>query len=174
MLFKELAGIDAWPICVSTQDSDEIVRIVQGIAPSFGGINLEDISAPRCFEIERHLKDSLDIPVMHDDQHGTAVVILAALRNALKVVKKRIEDVQIVVNGLGAAGLTCCQILLAAGASTYLDAIAKGLSCPGTRRVSVNPDMTLPHASGMKDRPAPSAMRWQAPMSLSACRWPMC
>jgi malate dehydrogenase (oxaloacetate-decarboxylating) len=131
MLFKEFAGIDAWPLCLSTQDSDEIVRIVQGIAPGFGGINLEDISAPRCFEIERRLKDSLDIPVMHDDQHGTAVVILAALQNALKVVKKRIEDVQIVVNGLGAAGLTCCQILLAAGASHLLGCNRQGIVLSG-------------------------------------------
>lgn len=131
MLFKEFAGIDAWPICLSTQDPDEIVRVVQGIAPGFGGINLEDISAPRCFEIERRLKDSLDIPVMHDDQHGTAVVILAALQNALKVTKKRIEDVRIVVNGLGAAGLTCCQILLAAGASRLLGCNRQGIALSG-------------------------------------------
>src|SRR5436190_24378281 len=109
MLFKEFAGIDAWPICLSTQDPDEIVRIVQGIATSFGGINLEGISAPRCFEIERRVKDTVDIPVMHDDQHGTAVVILAALKNALKVIKKRFEEVRVVVNGLGAAGTACCQ-----------------------------------------------------------------
>lgn len=115
MLFKELAGIDAWPICLNTQDTDEIVRIVQGIAPSFGGINLEDISAPRCFEIERRLMASLDIPVMHDDQHGTAVVISAALANALKITKKRMEDVRVIVSGLGAAGLACCRMLLAAG-----------------------------------------------------------
>jgi malate dehydrogenase (oxaloacetate-decarboxylating) len=115
MLFKEMAGIDAWPICLNTQDADEIVRIVQGIAPGFGGINLEDISAPRCFDIERRLKASLDIPVMHDDQHGTAVVILAGLMNALKVVQKPIEQIRIVVNGLGAAGLTCCRMLVTAG-----------------------------------------------------------
>jgi malate dehydrogenase (oxaloacetate-decarboxylating) len=131
MLFKELAGIDAWPICLSTQDPDEIVRVVHGIAPSFGGINLEDISAPRCFEIERRLKDSLDIPVMHDDQHGTAVVILAALKNALKVTKKRIGDARIVVNGLGAAGLTCCQMLLAAGASHLLGCGRQGIVLSG-------------------------------------------
>ncbi len=115
MLFKEFGGIDAWPLCLNTQDSDTIVKIVHGIAPGFGGINLEDISAPRCFDIERRLQDALDIPVMHDDQHGTAVVVLAALRNALKVVKKRLEDVRVVVNGLGAAGLGCCQLFLAAG-----------------------------------------------------------
>jgi malate dehydrogenase (oxaloacetate-decarboxylating) len=115
MLFREFAGIDAWPICLDTQSPDEIVRTVQIMAPGFGGINLEDISAPRCFEIERRLKETLDIPVMHDDQHGTAVVILAALTNALKVVGKRIEDVRVVVNGLGAAGRACCRMLLAAG-----------------------------------------------------------
>src|SRR5436853_7103962 len=131
MLFKEFAGIDAWPICLSTQDPDEIVRIVQGIAPSFGGINLEDISAPRCFAIERRLKDTLDIPVMHDDQHGTAVVILAALKNALKVIKKRFEEVRLVVNGLGAAGMACCQILLAAGVSHLLGCNRQGIVLSG-------------------------------------------
>ena len=131
MLFKELAGIDAWPICVSTQDPDEIIRIVRGIAPGFGGINLEDISAPRCFEIERALKTSLDIPVMHDDQHGTAVVLLAALTNALKVVGKRMEDVRIVVNGLGAAGTACCRILLAAGASHLIGCDKEGIVLMG-------------------------------------------
>ncbi len=115
MLFRELAGIDAWPICLGTQNPDEIVRIVQGIAPTFGAINLEDIGAPRCFEIESRLRGSLDIPVMHDDQHGTAVVILAALTNALAIVGKAIEEVRVVVNGLGAAGTACCRMLLAAG-----------------------------------------------------------
>ena len=104
MLFKEMAGIDAWPICLNTQDPDEIVRAVQAIAPGFGGINLEDISAPRCFDIERRLKASLDIPVMHDDQHGTAVVILAGLMNALQVLGKPMDTIRVVVNGLGAAG----------------------------------------------------------------------
>ena len=127
MLFKELAGIDAWPICVNTQDPDEIVRIVQGISPGFGGINLEDISAPRCFEIEQKLKQSLDIPVMHDDQHGTAVVLLAALTNALKVTGKQLDQVRIVVNGLGAAGTACCRILLAAGATHLLGCDKEGI-----------------------------------------------
>ena len=112
MLFRELAGIDAWPICLATQDPDEIVRTVQAIAPGFGAINLEDIGAPRCFEIERRLKASLDIPVMHDDQHGTAVVLLAALTNALTVVGKSMDQVRVVVNGLGAAGTACCRMLL--------------------------------------------------------------
>ncbi|MEK6585705.1 MAG: NADP-dependent malic enzyme, partial [Nitrospirota bacterium] len=127
MLFKELAGIDAWPICVNTQDPDEIVRIVQGISPGFGGINLEDISAPRCFEIEQKLKQSLDIPVMHDDQHGTAVVLLAALTNALRVTGKQLDQVRIVVNGLGAAGTACCRMLLAAGAAHLLGCDKEGI-----------------------------------------------
>lgn len=131
MLFKELAGIDAWPICVNTQEPDEIVRIVQGIAPGFGGVNLEDISAPRCFEIEQRLKQSLDIPVMHDDQHGTAVVLLAALTNALRVIGKRLEEIRVVVNGLGAAGTACCRMLLAAGVSHLLGCDKEGIILHG-------------------------------------------
>jgi malate dehydrogenase (oxaloacetate-decarboxylating) len=127
MLFKELAGIDAWPLCLNTQDPDAIVQIVRGIAPGFGAINLEDIAAPRCFEIERRLKQSLDVPVMHDDQHGTAVVMLAALTNALRVVGKRMEQVRIVVNGLGAAGTACCRMLLAAGVSHLLGCDKEGI-----------------------------------------------
>jgi malate dehydrogenase (oxaloacetate-decarboxylating) len=131
MLFKELAGIDAWPICLNTQDPDEIVRTVQAIAPGFGAINLEDIGSPRCFEIERRLKTALDIPVMHDDQHGTAVVILAALTNALTVTGKRMEEIRVVVNGLGAAGTACCRILLAAGLSHLVGCEAKGIVLRG-------------------------------------------
>src|SRR5581483_4849518 len=127
----EFAGIDAWPICVSTQNSDEIVRIVQGIAPGFGAVNLEDISAPRCFDIERRLKAALDIPVMHDDQHGTAVVILAALTNALKVLKQRMEEIRVVVNGLGAAGTACCRMLLAAGVSHLIGCEPEGIVLTG-------------------------------------------
>jgi malate dehydrogenase (oxaloacetate-decarboxylating) len=127
MLFKELANIDAWPICVNTQDPDDIVRIVQGIAPGFGGINLEDISAPRCFEIERKLTQVLDVPLMHDDQHGTAVVLLAALMNALRVTGKQLERVRIVVNGLGAAGTACCRMLLAAGAEQVVGCDKEGI-----------------------------------------------
>jgi malate dehydrogenase (oxaloacetate-decarboxylating) len=115
MLFKEFADIDGWPLCLATTDVDEIVRVVKAVAPSFGGINLEDISAPRCFDIEDRLKQELDIPVMHDDQHGTAVVLLAALLNALKVVGKDLGSIKVVVNGLGAAGTACCHILMAAG-----------------------------------------------------------
>ena len=105
MLFKEFGGVDAWPICLATKDVDEIVAPCAAIAPGFGGINLEDISAPRCFEIERRLRDELDIPVFHDDQHGTAVVVLAAFLNALRVVGKRPEDVRVVIIGVGAAGV---------------------------------------------------------------------
>ena len=115
-LFKRFAGIDAWPICLATQDTEEIIRTVEVIAPVFGGINLEDIAAPRCFEIERRLRDLLDIPVFHDDQHGTAIVVLAALTNALRVVGKQLEDVRIVLSGAGAAGTAILGLLLAAGA----------------------------------------------------------
>ena len=115
-LFKRFADIDAWPICLASQDTDEIVRAVEMIAPGFGGINLEDIAAPRCFEIERRLRESLDIPVFHDDQHGTAIVVTAALTNALRVVKKELPDTRIVVAGAGAAGSAIVTLLLAAGA----------------------------------------------------------
>jgi malate dehydrogenase (oxaloacetate-decarboxylating) len=114
-LFKRFANIDAWPICLDTQDTDEIVRAVEMIAPGFGGINLEDIAAPRCFEIERRLRASLDIPVFHDDQHGTAIVVLAALTNALRVVQKSLTDVRVVVSGAGAAGTAIVTLLIAAG-----------------------------------------------------------
>ncbi|RYJ06279.1 MAG: NAD-dependent malic enzyme [Actinomycetales bacterium] len=114
-LFKRFANIDAWPICLASQDTDEIVRAVEMIAPGFGGINLEDIAAPRCFEIERRLRESLDIPVFHDDQHGTAVVTLAALENAMKLTGKYHDTVRIVVSGAGAAGVAVTRILLAAG-----------------------------------------------------------
>jgi malate dehydrogenase (oxaloacetate-decarboxylating) len=116
MLFKEFGGVDAFPICLATKDPEEIIQTVKWIAPGFGGVNLEDISSPRCFEIEDRLRQELDIPVFHDDQHGTAVVILAGLINALKVVGKRLEDVRIVINGLGAAGSATARLLLEAGA----------------------------------------------------------
>jgi malate dehydrogenase (oxaloacetate-decarboxylating) len=115
MLFKEFAGVDAFPLCIDTKDVDEIVAFVTAVAPTFGGINLEDIAAPRCFEIERRLRAQLDIPVFHDDQHGTAIVVLAALLNALRIVDKRPEDVTVVVVGAGAAGVACTQIMLAQG-----------------------------------------------------------
>jgi malate dehydrogenase (oxaloacetate-decarboxylating) len=114
-LFKQFADVDAWPVCLDTQDVDEIVRTVQILAPVYGGINLEDISAPRCFEIEARLRELLDIPVFHDDQHGTAIVVLAALTNALKIVKKKPEDLKIVMSGAGAAGTAVAQLLYEAG-----------------------------------------------------------
>ena len=115
LLFKRFADIDAWPVCLDTQDPDEIVRIVQCLAPSYGGINLEDIAAPRCFEIESRLRELLDIPVFHDDQHGTAVVVYAALRNALRVVGKEMKDVRVVMLGVGAAGVAISKLLMAEG-----------------------------------------------------------
>ena len=119
-LFKQFGGVDAWPVCLDTQDTDALVEIVRAIAPVYGGINLEDISAPRCFEIEARLRDLLDIPVFHDDQHGTAIVVLAALTNALRVVDKKIEDVRIVVSGVGAAGQAIIRLLLAQGAGEII------------------------------------------------------
>ncbi len=115
MLFKEMADIDSFPICLDTKDTEEIIRIVKSIAPVFGGINLEDISSPRCFEIEERLKQELDIPVFHDDQHGTAVVMLAGLINALKIVGKPMSDIKVVFSGIGAAGIACTKMLIAAG-----------------------------------------------------------
>ena len=126
-LFKQFADVDAFPICLDTKDTDEIVQTVKNIAPAFGGINLEDISAPRCFEIEDRLKEELEIPVFHDDQHGTAVVVLAALINALKIVGKGMGDLRVVVNGIGAAGVACAKILYAAGAENIIGCDSRGI-----------------------------------------------
>ena len=126
-LFKRFAGIDAWPICLDTQDVDEIVRTVQVVSPVFAGINLEDISAPRCFEVEARLRDLLDVPVFHDDQHGTAIVVGAALTNALRVVGKQIDEVRIVMSGAGAAGTAILRLLLAAGARDVVVADVDGV-----------------------------------------------
>ena len=126
-LFKQFADVDAFPICLDTKDTDEIVETVKNIAPALGGINLEDISAPRCFEIEERLKQELEIPVFHDDQHGTAVVVLAALINALKIVGKNIEDLRIVVNGVGASGVACAKIMLSAGARNIVGCDSRGI-----------------------------------------------
>jgi malate dehydrogenase (oxaloacetate-decarboxylating) len=126
MLFKEFAGVDAFPVCLDTRDAEEIIAVVRAIAPGFGGINLEDISAPRCFAIEARLRDELDIPVFHDDQHGTAVVTLAALLNALKLTGRRMEDLRIVIVGLGAAGVAVARILLAAGARHVVGCDSRG------------------------------------------------
>jgi malate dehydrogenase (oxaloacetate-decarboxylating) len=135
-LFKRFADIDAWPICLDTQDVDEIVRTVELIAPGFGGINLEDISAPRCFEIERRLRDRLNIPVFHDDQHGTAIVVLAALINALRCVEKEIKDLRVVVAGGGAAGTAIVDLLLARGVPHVLVWDREGILSPDDPRLS--------------------------------------
>jgi malate dehydrogenase (oxaloacetate-decarboxylating) len=126
-LFKRFADVDAWPVCLDTQDVDEIVRTVQIIAPVYGGINLEDISAPRCFEIEARLRDLLDIPVFHDDQHGTAIVVLAALTNALKLVKKDLKSTKIILSGVGAAGTAVARLLVAKGATNIIGFDKDGL-----------------------------------------------
>ncbi|MBR2892012.1 MAG: NAD-dependent malic enzyme [Bacilli bacterium] len=131
ILFKEFADVDAFPICLDTKDVDEIIETVKRIAPTFGGINLEDISAPRCFEIERRLKEELDIPVFHDDQHGTAIVVCAGLINALKVVGKKWEDVRIVINGAGSAGISICKLILQFGAGDVVLVDRQGALCPG-------------------------------------------
>jgi malate dehydrogenase (oxaloacetate-decarboxylating) len=135
-LFKRFADIDAWPICLASQDTDEIVRAVEMIAPGFGGINLEDIAAPRCFEIERRLRASLDIPVFHDDQHGTAIVVLAALTNALRVVHKELAGIRIVVSGGGAAGTAIVTLLLAAGVTDVVVCDRDGAICAGDEGLS--------------------------------------
>ncbi len=133
MLFKEFAGIDAWPLCLDTHDTDEIISIVKAIAPGFGGINLEDIAAPRCFEIEGRLRRELDIPVFHDDQHGTAVVVLAGLLNAAKVVGKRIEDMRVVLVGVGAAGVAVSKLLMEAGVGDIVGCDREGALHPGIK-----------------------------------------
>lgn len=138
MLFKEFANVDAFPICLSTKDPDEIVRTVKNISPAFGGINLEDISAPRCFEIEDKLKKELDIPVFHDDQHGTAVVVLAALLNAVKVVGKKFNKLKIVITGAGAAGTACCKILREVGITDIILCDREGTIYKG-RKKNMNP-----------------------------------
>ncbi|MBO5065750.1 MAG: NADP-dependent malic enzyme [Clostridia bacterium] len=126
-LFKKFADVDAFPLCIKSKDVDEIVRTIYLLSGSFGGINLEDIAAPRCFEIEKKLKECCDIPIFHDDQHGTAVVVLAGVINALRVVNKRIEDVKIVVNGLGAAGTAISKMLIAAGAKNMVLVDRRGI-----------------------------------------------
>ena len=132
-LFKEFGGVDAFPICLNTKDPHEIVETIKNISVAFGGINLEDISAPRCFEIEDRLKEELDIPVFHDDQHGTAVVVLAALINALKIVGKKMDEIKVVVNGVGAAGVACTRIVMAAGVKNIIGCDQTGALYEGRR-----------------------------------------
>lgn len=138
MLFKQFADLDAFPICLATQDVDEIVQTVKFLAPTFGGVNLEDISAPRCFEVEKRLREELDIPVFHDDQHGTAIVVVAAMLNALKVVNKPIEKVRIVMNGAGASGIAVARLLRKAGAANIQMCDSQG--CISTDRPNLSPE----------------------------------
>lgn len=158
-LFKRFGDIDAWPIALDTQDVDEIVRTVELIAPGFGGINLEDISAPRCFEIEARLREKLDIPVFHDDQHGTAICVLAALRNALRVVDKQLEDVAVVVAGGGAAGTAIVTLLLEAGATNVLVWDREGILAPDDERLS-------PAKLDLARRTNPACRRGELPDAL--------
>lgn len=138
VLFKRFGDVDAWPLCIDARTPDEVVACVKALAPSFGGINLEDIKSPDCFEIERRLEEELDIPVFHDDQHGTAVVVTAALKNALKVVGKRMDEARIVVNGPGAAGTAIVKMLLSAGAHDVVACDSKGI-------LHVGREMNAPH-----------------------------
>lgn len=140
ILFKEFGNVDAFPICLDTKDVDEIVETVKRIAPVFGGINLEDISAPRCFEVERRLKEELDIPVFHDDQHGTAIVVSAGLLNAVKLVGKKFNEVNVVINGAGSAGISICKLLLQLGIGNVVLVDKNGALCPG--EVWMNPAQT--------------------------------
>ena len=135
VLFKEFGDVDAFPICLNTQDTEEIIRTVKAISPSFGGINLEDIAAPRCFEIEKRLIEELDIPVFHDDQHGTAVIVLSAVINALRIVKKDISDVKIVISGAGAAGIAISNLLTLAGAKNNLILNSRGIIDPDDEKL---------------------------------------
>ncbi len=135
IIFKEFAGIDAFPICLDTQETEEVIKAVKHLAPAFGGINLEDISAPRCFEIESRLREALELPVMHDDQHGTAIVVFAGLINALKIVNKELKELKIVISGLGAAGVAIFRFLVRAGANPakILTCDSRGLVYPGRK-----------------------------------------
>ena len=172
-LFKRFADVDAWPVCLDTQDADQIVEIVCALAPVYGGVNLEDIAAPRCFEIERRLRERLDIPVFHDDQHGTAIVVLAALMNALRVVHKKLPDLRVVISGVGAAGSAIIRILQAQGVQDIVAAGRNGVlsrdkttpirPAGGSRRTPI------PAAS-----PAPSGRRSPTPMSSSESARPGC
>jgi malate dehydrogenase (oxaloacetate-decarboxylating) len=147
-LFKRFADIDAWPLCLDTQDLDEIVRTVAAIAPGFGGINLEDISAPRCFEVERRLREQLDIPVFHDDQHGTAIAVLAALTNALRVVGKELSHVRITMAGAGAAGTAVLKLLLSAGAKDVISVDDQGAVYKGRTGLNDNLKWIAEHTNG--------------------------
>ena len=147
MLFKEFAGIDAWPICLDTQDTEEIIRIVKAMAPGLGGVNLEDIAAPRCFEIEKRLKEELDIPVFHDDQHGTAVVTTAALINALKLVGKKAESLKVVVSGAGAAGTACTKMMMLMGITNIVCCDSRGALHSGRTNLNADKQWLVDHTN---------------------------
>lgn len=157
ILFKEFGDVDAFPICLATKDVDKIVETVKLISPGFGGINLEDISAPRCFEVEERLKKELDIPVFHDDQHGTAIVVLAGLMNALKIVKKKMENIKVVFNGAGAAGIAVAKMLRNAGAKNITMCDTKGVIYKG-RAEGMNPYKEM-FAAETKSRTLSDAMK---------------
>ncbi|MCM1288047.1 MAG: NAD-dependent malic enzyme [Clostridium sp.] len=150
ILFKEFGGVDAFPICLDTKDTEEIIETVKRIAPVFGGINLEDIAAPRCFEIERRLNEALDIPVFHDDQHGTAIVVAAGLMNALKLVGKKMGDINAVINGAGSAGISICRLLMRLGIGNVVLMNSKGALCPGV--AGMNPEQAAMAEITNKDR----------------------
>ena len=169
MLFKEFGGVDAVPICLATRDTDEIVETVVRVAPSFGGINLEDISAPRCFEIERRLQELLDIPVFHDDQHGTAIVVLAALRNAARITGRDLGDLRVVVSGAGAAGVAVSQILLEAGIGDIAVGDSKGIVHSG-RGDLTDVKRALAERTNSSVSPAASRRRSRAPTCSSVSR----
>jgi len=160
MLFKEFGGVDAIPICLRTKDPKQIVAVVKSISPGFGGVNLEDISSPRCFEIERRLRNELDIPVFHDDQHGTAVVILAGLINALKVVDKKLENIRVVVSGLGAAGIASIRLLFSAGVKQIIGCDRSGILYKG-RKENMNPIKAL-----IAENTNPERIRGSIPKAL--------
>lgn len=150
ILFKQFGGVDAFPICLDTKDTEEIIETVKRIAPVFGGINLEDIAAPRCFEIERRLNEELDIPVFHDDQHGTAIVVAAGLINALKLVGKKMSDINAVINGAGSAGISICRLLMRLGIGNVVLMNSKGALCPGV--AGMNPEQAAMAEITNKDR----------------------
>ena len=163
-LFKKFAGVDAWPVCLDTTDTEEIIRTVQLIAPVYGGINLEDIAARSCFEIERRLRELLDIPVFHDDQHGTAIVVVAALRNALRVVGKDISDCKIVVSGVGAAGNAIIRLLLLQQPADIIACdIAGSCTAAGKAWTRTWPRSRIERTSG------PSRGRSTTPLSVPMC-----
>lgn len=150
ILFKQFGGVDAFPICLDTKDTEEIIETVKRIAPVFGGINLEDIAAPRCFEIERRLNEELDIPVFHDDQHGTAIVVAAGLINALKLVGKKMSDINAVINGAGSAGISICRLLMRLGIGNVVLMNSKGALCPGV--AGMNPEQAAMAEVTNRDR----------------------